>query len=113
MYIEGGTDNIMNKHEMKPLNHPDEIPNSLSEQELAEFFDTHEITEEFLQHTEEVPQNELPQPRTRAKNVTIRLDIDTLNRLQDLAEKKHKAYQTLLKQFVIERLYEEEKQARR
>jgi hypothetical protein len=29
--------------------------------------------------------------------------------LQELAEKKHKGYQTLLKQFVIERLYEEEK----
>ena len=47
--------------------------------------------------------------KTRAKNITIRLDEDTLERLQRLAEKKHKAYQTLLKQFVVERLYEEEK----
>lgn len=102
----------MNEREMKPLNHPDEIPDGLSEQELANFFDTHEITEEFLKHTEEVPADELPQPRTKAKNVTIRLDLDTIERLQGLAEKKHKAYQTLLKQFVIERLYEEEKQDR-
>jgi hypothetical protein len=33
----------------------------------------------------------------------------TLARLKRLARKRHKGYQTLLKEFVIERLYEEEK----
>lgn len=103
---------MANKREMKPLRHPEEIPEGMSEQALAEFFDTHEITEDFLQHTEEVSREELPSQRTRAKNVTIRLDVDTLERLLKLAEKKHKPYQTLLKQFVIERLYEEEKRIR-
>ncbi len=39
----------------------------------------------------------------------MRFDDDTLGRLRFLAEKKHKGYQTLLKEFVTERLYEEEK----
>ncbi|QQK76403.1 hypothetical protein HUG15_13095 [Salicibibacter cibarius] len=47
--------------------------------------------------------------RTEAKSITIRMDQDPLERLQTLADKKQKGYQTLLKQFVIERLYEEEK----
>ncbi len=34
---------------------------------------------------------------------------NTLARLKRLARKRHKGYQTLLKEFVIERLYEEEK----
>lgn len=39
----------------------------------------------------------------------MRFDADTIVRLQALAAKKHKGYQTLLKEFVAERLYEEEK----
>lgn len=101
---------MRNQHDMQPLNHPDEIPDGLSEQEMAVFFDTHELTEEFLSHAKPEQETEdIFRMKTRAKNITIRLDEDTLERLQRLAEKKHKAYQTLLKQFVVERLYEEEK----
>ena len=38
-----------------------------------------------------------------------RLDSDILRRLKALAAKKRKGYQSLLKEFVVERLYEEEK----
>jgi hypothetical protein len=38
-----------------------------------------------------------------------RSDEHTLARLKRLARKRHKGYQTLLKEFAIERLYEEEK----
>jgi hypothetical protein len=38
-----------------------------------------------------------------------RSDEHTLAHLKRLARKRHKGYQTLLKEFVIERLYEEEK----
>ena len=38
-----------------------------------------------------------------------RVHADALQRLRALARKKGKGYQTLLKEFVIERLYEEEK----
>jgi hypothetical protein len=39
----------------------------------------------------------------------VRFDEDVLKRLRALARKKGKGYQTLLKEFVVERLYEEEK----
>jgi hypothetical protein len=38
-----------------------------------------------------------------------RFDEDTLRRAKTLARIRHIGYQTLLKQFVLERLYEEEK----
>ncbi|WP_164473366.1 hypothetical protein [Deinococcus psychrotolerans] len=40
---------------------------------------------------------------------TLRLDTDTETRLKHVARLKQMPYQTLLKQFVSERLYEEEK----
>jgi hypothetical protein len=41
--------------------------------------------------------------------VAIRFDETTLARARELAERRNTGYQTLLKEFVIERLYEEEK----
>lgn len=52
------------------------------------------------------------QDRVRAKRTTpiaIRFDQFTLKRLKALAAARNTGYQTLLKEFVIERLYEEEK----
>ncbi len=56
---------------------------------------------------EAVPEAVLPRPRTRP--IPVRFDEDTVRRLKTLAGKRHKGYQTLLKEFVVERLYEEEK----
>jgi hypothetical protein len=47
----------------------------------------------------------------RTTPVAIRFDRFTLKRLKTLAALHNKGYQTLLKEFVIERLYEEEKRA--
>lgn len=44
----------------------------------------------------------------KSKLISLRVETDVLRRLQALARKQHKGYQTLLKQFVIERLIEEE-----
>ena len=94
---------------MKPINHPVEVPQEMTDKESAEFWDTHEMTEEFMMKAGPLEEDEMPSKRTEARTITIRMDGDILERLQELAEKKHKGYQTLLKQFVIERLYEEEK----
>jgi hypothetical protein len=48
----------------------------------------------------------------RTKPVAVRFDELTLQRLRDLAVRRNTGYQTLLKQFVVERLYEEEKRER-
>lgn len=53
-------------------------------------------------------------PRTKGRTtpVAVRFDEFTLQRLKDLAALRKTGYQTLLKQFVQERLYEEEKRER-
>jgi hypothetical protein len=48
----------------------------------------------------------------RTTPVAIRFDPFTLKRLKALAALRNTGYQTLLKEFVIERLYEEEKRQR-
>ncbi len=45
----------------------------------------------------------------RTTPVAIRFDQFTLTRLKALAALRNTGYQTLLKEFVVERLYEEEK----
>jgi hypothetical protein len=48
----------------------------------------------------------------RTTPIAIRFDQFTLRRLKALATVRNTGYQTLLKQFVVERLYEEEKRER-
>ena len=48
-------------------------------------------------------------PRGRTTPIAVRFDQFTLERLRTLAARRNTGYQTLLKQFVVERLYEEEK----
>ena len=47
----------------------------------------------------------------RTKPIAVRFDRFTLERLKALAALRNTGYQTLLKEFVVERLYEEEKRA--
>jgi hypothetical protein len=47
----------------------------------------------------------------RTTPIAVRFDQFTLKRLKALAALHNKGYQTLLKEFVVERLYEEEKRA--
>lgn len=46
---------------------------------------------------------------SRTTPIAIRFDQFTLERLRTLAATRNIGYQTLLKEFVVERLYEEEK----
>ncbi len=86
---------------------PEDVPEGLSDEEQIRFWETHEVTEEFLAQVEEAPEDERPHPRTQPVNV--RFDDFTLGRLKALAKRRNVAYETLLKDFVTERLYEEEK----
>lgn len=89
-----------------------DVPDFSTEKDAREFWDTHEITEEYLESTGPVPEEDMPPARPRAgrtRPIAVRFDEDVLERLKQLADHKHKGYQTLLKEFVSERLYEEEK----
>ena len=92
---------------LTPLRSTNEIPAFASEEEEHRFWQTHELADELWDQLPAVPEEELPGPRT--KPVPVRFDTDVLRRLKALAAKRHTGYQTLLKQFVVERLYEEEK----
>jgi hypothetical protein len=103
----------MSEKKLIPLRAPEEVPEGMSEGEAREFWETHEITEEYLEKAGAPPEGVLPpagEPRRpRAKPIGVRFDDDVIRRLKALADRKSKGYQTLLKEFVIERLYEEEK----
>ena len=87
----------------------EDIPAFASEAEEAQFWDTHTFSDALLETFGTIEDGVLPPPRPRTRPVAIRFDTDTLTRLKAVARKKHKGYQTLLKEFVTERLYEEEK----
>ncbi len=53
-----------------------------------------------------------PRQRGRTTPIAVRFDEYTIKRLKDLAARRNTGYQTLLKEFVVERLYEEEKRER-
>jgi uncharacterized protein (DUF4415 family) len=94
---------------MKEVQSPEEIPQFANEAEEAEFWATHALSEAFLAKMEPLPEEVLPPARPRTQPISLRLDSDVLERVRALAEMKHKGYQTLMKEFVVERLYEEEK----
>ena len=91
----------------------EDIPQDMSEAEAAEFWSTHAFSDELLMEMERVPlegNSRLPPARrSDSKRISLVLEQDTLIRLKKLAHKKGMGYQTLLKSFVGERLYEEEK----
>ena len=95
-----------------PVRSPSEVPDLATEKEAREFWDTHEVTEEYLESVGPVAEKDMPATRSKTGRTTpiaVRFDADVLERLKQLAAHKHKGYQTLLKEFVSERLYEEEK----
>ncbi|PLR97745.1 hypothetical protein CVD19_08810 [Bacillus sp. T33-2] len=83
----------------------------MTEEETFTFWNTHAMSEELLEETYiEDEDDDLPPPRKQStKPINLRIENDLLVRLQKVAEIKNVPYQTLLKQFVAERVYEEEK----
>jgi hypothetical protein len=89
----------------------EDIPDFSSEKDEHAFWSTHEFGEDLLNAAQSLSRDSLPppRPRLRTKNVAVRFDETTLQRVRALAARRHQGYQTLIKQFVTERLYEEEK----
>lgn len=92
---------------MKPINNLSDIPDDLSDEDRMDFLEKYGVSEEFLDTVEDAPEEERPRPRT--KPINVRFDDFTISRLKALADSRNVGYQTLLKTFVQERLYEEEK----
>jgi len=97
-----------NREKYELVYDPKDIPEDLSDEEQMRFWETHDVTEEFLAKVEEVPEHERPRPRQQFKSI-VALDASTLERLKELADRRNVSCETLLNTFVAERLYEEEK----
>ena len=90
------------------VNSPAEIPQFANEDEEAEFWATHSLGPGMLDNAKPDPLLDKLLP-VRPRSITIRLDPDVYFRLRSLAQQKGRSYQALLKEFLVERLYEEEK----
>lgn len=107
------------------VNSPDEIPEFATEEEYATFWETHSPGPALFEAARNDPETQALMTRLRGGQerqkprqprqpkathvTTLRLDEDMEQRLKRVAALKKVPYQTLLKQFVGERLYEEEK----
>ncbi len=94
---------------LKKVHSLEAVPEFASEEEEARFWAEHGLGEALLEAMTPPPEGLLPPPRPRSRVISLRLDEDLLGRLKAMARRKGKGYQTLLKEFVLERLYEEEK----
>jgi len=88
---------------------PEDIPEFASEEEEHRFWSEHRFGGKMLKEmTPGGDEGVLPPPREETRPVSVRFDPTMLDRLRALAARRGQRYQTLLKQFVLERLYEEE-----
>jgi predicted DNA binding CopG/RHH family protein len=94
----------------------EEVPSFASEKEEQAWWEEHDISEELLETFEARSERDhLPPPREktvtrpRKGTISVRMEDDLVNRLKALAAVKGVGYQTLLRQFVADRVYEEEK----
>ncbi|MCR8643610.1 BrnA antitoxin family protein [Paenibacillus sp. N1-5-1-14] len=93
---------------MKIITSRDQIPEHMSDAEAAEFWSNHAMSDELLEDSI-IEEEDYDLPRRKSTTISIHLDEDLLQRLNTLAKQRNKDYQTLIKQFLIERTYEEEK----
>lgn len=89
----------------------EDIPAFKSEAEEHEFWSTHEFSDALWDQAEPFAEGELPPARPHTISVTLYLDANTLERLLALSRSQQREYHILLREFVTERLYEEEKRA--
>jgi hypothetical protein len=97
-----------------PVERLEDIPAFASEDEEDQYWGRHRLGDALLDQMEPVPPEGdewAPPARPRTTAVPIRFNDDVIARTKALAAKRNTGYQTLIKEFVLERLYEEEKRA--
>jgi predicted DNA binding CopG/RHH family protein len=81
------------------------IPKFASEQEEADFWDTHSITD-YLDELTSVEVT-VVDARPHKEQISLRLDRQTITQLKAIARKRGIGYQTLIRMWVMERLAQE------
>lgn len=87
------------------------IPEFASEAEEARFWDTHSI-EDFADDLEDAPPIKIS-PDARTQPISLRLSIKTLTALKRVATAQGIGYQSLMKQWIEDRLKTEDQPKRR
>ena len=101
----------MTKKSKKVVNSVEQIPTSMTEAEARRFWETHQAGEGLLEEPLDADlRKTLKKARATAqsRNITLNLNAGLERRLRRLAELEGTGYQTLIKQFLIERTYQEE-----
>lgn len=94
--------------EKKPIDNISQMPPDLTDEEQIEFLETYGVSEEFWEQAETVPEEERPRSGHTTTPMPPDLDDFAWKRLEDLADRRNVSHQTLLTQFILERLYQEE-----
>jgi predicted DNA binding CopG/RHH family protein len=90
--------------EYRVIDDPEDVPAFSTDDEEAQFWATHELGEGMVSRMEALPEGLLPTARPRTKAISMRMDIELLASVKEVAKARDVPYQTLLKQFVVERL---------
>jgi CopG antitoxin of type II toxin-antitoxin system len=89
-----------------------QIPQTMTELEARDFWDSHSVGTGLLKKpvdSDLKAQLQTARNERKSRNITLNISTQLEQRLRHVASIKHTPYQSLLKEFVIERLYEEEK----
>jgi predicted DNA binding CopG/RHH family protein len=78
------------------------LPQFVSEQDEAEFWDTHDSTD-FLDETEAVDST-FVDARPAKKQISLRLDPAVIEQIKKVAHTKGVGYQTLIRMWVMEQV---------
>lgn len=85
-----------------------DIPAFDNEAEEADYWATHQLSPALLQGMRSPTNEEAPRPR-RTRAISLRVDEGLLERIQALAAKAGRPYQSLLKDYLAERVELEER----
>jgi hypothetical protein len=89
---------------MKIVSDLQSIPPFKTEADESGFWANHRLSDELLARMGPFPDGLLPPARAKSRLISIRIDEELLARAKELAGRRRVAYQTLLKQFIQERV---------
>ena len=83
------------------------IPTFKSEEEEAEYWETHSITDHLDELEEDTEPIEISVTHRKKRPINIRIEEDVLLAIKDIAEELRLPYQTLIRTWLFEKLRKE------
>ena len=102
----------MTQRDLIPLKSYDDEPEGMTEAEAREFWDTHEITEEYLATMPPPPEDAFPPVRPDRTSGRPKLPPGVMRRLKQLAWQRKMNVDVLIQELVEQGLAAEEERAR-